>query len=393
MMTPPGNIRELSESREKIIVDLLNAAELRSGDDFEESGYRGGIQDELARLQICLEALGKSLSFEAFETIRATEVELLDVVRKIGHADARDVAIDEITNRFCLSALYSDQWMATSPTLKLKLAKQLILQSHDPAEVARKHVSEVDKSKFLHSFVELTAELLRPTMKVHEYQLAVFFAELGSYLGEQSRVEGAIDYIAAHINVVAPLMRKVVAFSKGGQGDYRAPIVRNMLPLDCEFLAGLYAITNSPIVKELGVSASERALGKTPFAFLETMGLGLTPDWYNNQMEGAEGFQLLALIKHALVTPGIELNLSQIPTNCEQWKLAGYLEAIKTAPVDQSDCALKVNKLLSALADQCTPGERGRKIHQQITESGLPPELLRPYPTLLGDRFTQDLGL
>lgn len=393
MMTPLSNFLALCENRDKIIIDLLNAAEVQDGDDFKESSYRDSVQHELVRLQVCLEALGKTLSFEAFETIRATEIELLDVVRKIRHAGARDAAIDEITNLFCLSTAYGDQWMATGHAVKLKLTKQLILQSLEPAEVARKHVSEAEKTKFLHSFVELTTDLLHLGMKVEEWQLALFFAELRTYLEEQSRVEGAVEYISAHINLVAPLMEKLVAFSKRGEGDLQATIVLNKLSLDCEFLAGLYAATNHPVVKELGAIASKSPSGRTPFAFLETMGLGLTPDWYHHQMEVAEGRHLLALIKHALVTPGVELNLSQIPTNCDQWKLAGYLEAIITAPAQHQDCASKVNRLMSSLADQCTPGERGQKIRQQIANSGLPPDLLRNHPTLLGDRFSQDLGM
>lgn len=392
-MNPPANICALFDNHAKIILDLLNASEVQAEESFDEDEYRDAVQDELTRLQICIEELARTLSFEAFNVIQATELEILDVVRKIRHPGARDVAIDEITNHFSLSVTYYDQWMATDPAVKLKLAKQVIAQSHEPAEIARKYVSEVDTTKFLDSFVALTKELCRPGINADEWQLATFFSELRQYLEEQSRVEGAVEHFAANFHVVAPLIQRLLTYGSSDSGDLKTKIVRTNLALNCEFLAGLYAATKSNLIKELGALATLNPSGPTPFAFLETMNLGLTPVWYNEMQGKAEDNYLIALIKHALVAPGVPLNLSQLGTNCDAWMVKGYLEGIKNAPVDQPECAGKVKQILAALAEQCQTHAKGAEIRREIMKSDLSRNVLEPHLTLLGDRFTQELGV
>lgn len=392
-MNPPSNIRALFDNHAKIILDLLNAAEVQAEESFDEDDYRDAVQDELTRLQICIEELARTLSFEAFAVIQATELEILDVVRKIRHPGARDIAIDEITNHFSLSVTYYDQWMATDPAVKLKLAKQVIAQSHEPAEIARKYVSEVDKNKFLDSFMALTKELRQPGINADEWQLATFFSELRQYLEEQSRVEGAVEHFAAHLHVVGPLIQQLVTYGKSDSSDLKTKIVRNGLAVNCEFLAGLYAATNSNLIKELGAIATVNPSGLTPFAFLETMDLGLTPAWYNEMQGKADDKYLIALINHALVAPGVPLNLARLENNCDAWKVKGYLEGIKSAPVDQPECAGKVKQLLGALAEQCQTHTKGAEIRREIMKSDLPRSVLEPHLTLLGDRFTQELGV
>lgn len=389
----PSNIRQICDNHAKIIADLLDAAEAQVEDDFELDEYRGNIQDELDRLQISVEELARTLTFEAFTLIHETEQELLDVVHKVTDHELRDILIDEISGKFGVSGTFYEKCRATDPDLKLKLVQQVIVQSHEPAEVARKYVSEVHKDKFLDSFVELTGVMNQLAVKPDEWQLAIFFAQLSLYLEDQSRIEAAVEHIAAHFYVVQPMIHQLVSYGEGGSDDMKTRIVRSNLAVNCKFLAGLYAATNSPDVKELGSIATLSPSGQTPFAYLETMSLGLTPEWYLTKQSAAEGNYLIALMKHALATPGVSLNLAQLETNCEPWMVKGYLEGIKSAPTENPECAGKVKQLLEALSEQCQTHSKGTEIRREIMKSDLPRILLEPHLTLLGDRFTQELGV
>lgn len=389
----PSNLRSLFDNHSKIILDLLNAAEVEVDDDFDLDAYRDDIQDELIRLQSCVEELARTLAFEAFAIIQGTEQELLDVVRKIKNPQLRDVLVNDIADKFGISQAFYENCRATKPHLKLKLVKEVIAQSQEPAEVARKFVSEVDKDKFLDSFVELTQALLQPGVKADEWELSNFFSQLSLYLQDQSSIEGAVEHFAAHLNAVWPLIQKLVSYGEGGADDLKARLVKSSLALDCEFLAGLYAVTHSHQVKALGAIASQNPSGKTPFAYLETMGLGLTPEWYNHKQGAADGKYLIVLMTHALVASDVPLNLTQLAANCEPWQVKEYLKGIKSAPFDQPECADKIKQLLGALAEQCQTHVKGPQIRQEIMKSDLPRIVLEPHLTLLGDRFTQELGV
>lgn len=389
----PSNIRQIYDGHEKIILDLLNSADVEVDGDFDVDDYRDTIQDDLYRLQISVEELARTLVLEAFALIHETEQELLDVVHKVKQPQLRDILIEEISDKFGVSGTFYEKCRATDQDLKLKLVQQVIVQSHEPAEVARKYVSEVDKDKFLDSFVELTRVMNQLVVKPDEWQLAIFFAQLSIFLEDQSRIEAAVEHLAAHFYVVQPMIHQLISYGEGGSDDMKTRIVRSNLAVNCQFLAGLYAATNSPDVKELGSIATLSPSGQTPFAFLETMSLGLTPEWYHTKQSAAEGNYLIALMKHALATPQVPLNLSQLETNCESWKVKRYMEAIKSAPLDQPECADKVKQLMRALAEQCQTHLKGADIRREIMNSDLPRVVLEPHLTLLGDRFTQELGV
>lgn len=389
----PSNIRQIYDGHAKIILDLLNSADVEVDEDFDVDDYRDSVQDDLYRLQSSVEELARTLVLEAFALIHETEQELLDVVHKIKHPQLRDILIEEISGKFGVSGTFYEKCRATDPDLKLKLVQQVIVQSHQPAEVARKFVSEADKDRFLDSFVELTGVMNQLEVKSDEWELATFFSQLTLHLEDHSRIEAAVEHIAAHFYVVQPMIHQLITYGDGASDDMKTRIVRSNLAVNCEFLAGLYAATNSPDVKALGSIATLNPSGKTPFAFLETMSLGLTPEWYHTKQGAAEGNYLIALMKHALATPGVALNLAQLETNCEPWKVKGYLEGITSAPVDQPECAAKVKELLGALAEQCQTHVKGAEIRREIMKSDLPRSVLEPHLTLLGDRFTQELGV
>lgn len=389
----PSNIRQIYDGHAKIILDLLNSADVEVDDDFDVDDYRDSVQDDLYRLQSSVEELARTLVLEAFALIHETEQELLDVVHKVKHPQLRDILIEEISGKFGVSGTFYEKCRATDPDLKLKLVHQVIVQSHQPAEVARKFVSEADKDRFLDSFVELTGVMSQLEVKSDEWELATFFSQLTLYLEDQTRIEAAVEHIAAHFYVVQPMIHQLITYGDGASDDMKTRIVRSNLAVNCEFLAGLYAATNSPDVKALGTIATLNPSGKTPFSYLETMSLGLTPEWYHTKQGAAEGNYLMALIKHALVTPGVELNLTQFGTNLTLWAVKDYLKVIKGAPLDQPDCAAKVKQLLGALAEECQTNLIGREIRLEIMNSNLPRAVLEPHLTLLGDRFTLELGV
>ncbi|WP_274644446.1 hypothetical protein [Pseudomonas serbica] len=385
----------------------LKAAVLTpEGDHFDPNVYRQSVADPLEMLRGCTLEMALSGHQDCFARLGIHSAELIVALTPISSNEALAIALDEVSKAFPVSsdfllALRTSPLKAVLPErLPVGLIKQAVRGHDKPFEMLDNYLSKaVDEDVLPILLTGIDAVL---PLESHEDLLGMgrLFNNLKRLLKTRSNIPDAIEWFGANQTALFPIIADVLEEAKRLHDDVTSTAkdkgVLLYFAFPPEFLCGLQASINHPVITDLASLALEHPRGYMAYAYLDSMGFAQTKEWHAQAQADANWSKLAKLHEYAMVTPGLELDLSHFD------ELGGvvsmhaarlYTELLAETPALSDDAKRKQALIFDALVRHCADQDFGDRIRALIINGNIPKELFKKHLNLLGDRFHQDLGL
>jgi hypothetical protein len=387
--------------------DTLKAAVLPpDGDHFDVGAYRLGVSDAMERVKACTVEMALSGHQDCFARLGIHSAELIVALTPIPSDEALAIALDEVSKTFPVSsdfllALRTTPLKAVLPArLPVGMIKQAVRGHDKPFEMLDNYLSKAVDEDVLPILLTGIEAVLPLESREDLQAMGRLFNNLKRLLATRSNIPDAIEWFGANQTTLLPIIAEVLVEAKLLHNDVTSTAKDKglllYLALPPEFLCGLQASMNHPIIDDLATLALETPRGYMAYAYLDSMGFAQTKDWHTQAQVDANWSKLAKLHEYAVVTPGFELDLSKFD------ELGGvvsmhaarlYVELLAETPALSDDAKRKQAMIFDGLAKHCADPDFGDRIRALIINGNIPKELFKRHLNLLGDRFHQDLGL
>lgn len=409
---------------------------------FDEIKYRDQLGRALGDMKIATVRVAESAHIGGMEKIGAVAVLLKDLSAKRRSVEADEVFWDQLSRHYPVKGEWGSGHAHLSTGLQLRLLKQMISQEPEPHTVVRNQLQRMSDSAFMEGFTT-ALRLLEPT----EIRFNTNFYEalfcLKQHVSKPALMANAVDHIAAHKELYFAFLERVMKVAampamikpepdeeisdlvirrkrivldlmgyseqesiemiESGAADKILPKahefsrMKKALAFPAEFLCMLYQATEKPLILEIAEMGVDDPSGRTPFVFLEQMGITRTPEWFIHTQEKSGLGKAVVLYEHVIHTPGLELAVDRVAhqplTSGEPGLIERLIAIVEKVSPSNPDARRKGQQLFDAMVANME-GNKSSKLLRELLEScAIPGVFYAKHKTLKVKRLENDLGL
>lgn len=317
----------------------------------------------------------------------------MDVVHLIRIQKLRDIAILALTKRFPISESFDRRVMVKDHSTRLAVLRDMLLQSDDVMRFSCTQLDVMPEAIYGKAFMTCIECCTPPYTKIEPLWLSRVFGQINKFT--DSNADERISYLAGYIasnmaKFSSSLDMLLQAADSGGCGEALDEVIRQNLSLKPKFLVALHSLIPDPNLLRLADLSAEFPTGEQPYAYLEMLGVKKSTEWHLKEQQGSSGKKRLHLLEFALKTAGYEIG-DTLNDQLQPFEMRYLIELIKSSLGGGNDN--KCQELFNLCASSCDDSVIGKGNKTIIIQSGIPKQLLKNHPNLLGDSFANDLGV
>jgi hypothetical protein len=373
---------------------VKKVAETGSDEDVKLREFRKDLAPVLDDLKAATEAIGKAGYLEGFSLLADLQNELVSIGILVESEPARDVLIGEISRRFAISEAFNRQCRAKGHATRLAVFRDMLLQENNPEDIARRELGTMPEAVYFPALLVAFECSLPPFKSINPPQFVSLLVELERFLcyNTDSRLPLAVEYLAAHMKGFRSGLEALLSGAEAMESAVRQAVLEEQMALRPHLLAGLYALTQDPVLLRVAEFAVKSPSGELPYAYLESMGVTRSVEWHFEAQAKATNDKRVALYEFALMTPGHELN-PDIKLPLQPFEAKEFIGFLKREVGEGADGARKRQALFDVMANVCGEDDPGNQIKNLLLKSDLPKSLFKGHLSLLGETFGRDLGI
>jgi hypothetical protein len=408
--------------------------------DFDPVAYR----DQFAQALVDMKQASRDV-FESGHTAGIAQIGeiaiLLEVMAEAQRPKIADeIFWDQLSQHYPVRGSWVIKLSNLPTALQLRLLEQMVTQEREPQVLIRRQLERMTNEAFMDGFT-LALRMMHPSEIQYQPDFYEPLYSLKQRVADPSLMPDIVEHIVAHQELYMEYLERVTRVAKvwddhgrldgesdealvfrrrqmvmramgydeiemqamfdSGQAVNVVPnfeifqLMRNALALPAEFLHMLHQATGSPLLLEMAEFSLLSPTGRTPYAFLEQMGLAQTPEWHLNAQEFSDISIVMRLYEHAIHTPGLEVSADRLtwhtPRN-QDW-VERIVEVLMNVPVKDPECRRKGQQIFDALVKNMEAGKNVDKLKNVIENGQIPAALYKNHPALKGKKLENELGM
>lgn len=408
--------------------------------DFDPVSYR----DQFGKALVDMKQASR-LVFESGHTAGIAQIgEIASLLEEMAEGRRSEIVDeifwDQLSQNYPARGSWDIKLSNLSAGLQLRLLEQMITQEKDPQVLIRRQLERMTNEAFMDGFT-LALRMMHPSEIQYQADFFEPLCSLKRRLADPALIPEAVEHIVAHQNLYMEYLERVTRVAKArddfdrldgesdegmlfrrrqlvmhamgygeiemqamfdsGQAVNVAPnadsfqSMRNTLALPAEFLHMLHQATGSPLVLEIAELSLSSPTGRTPYAFLEQMGMAQTPEWHLNAQEFSDISIAMRLYEHAIHTPGIEVSAERLTWHCprDQAWVDRIVEVLMNVPVKDPECRRKGQQIFDALVKNVETGKNADRLKNIIENGQIPAAFYKDHAALKAKKLESALGM
>lgn len=371
------------------------------GSEFSENSYRMEFANALGHMKKATVRVAESGEMAGIELIAGIPDMLKELASTERSPEANEIFWDQLSTTYAIRSDWFYRKTPLSDKLELRILAQMTAQDSAPEKMARTQLESLPDHLFMQGLTTVLQEITPPARQLRFEAFSILTILNGAVIRKGIAKEAA-EHIAAHQNLYFPFFLAIL-------DEYRAkcecpqgasPLMSRIaqaISLTPELLAHLYELTGHPMIKEIGEITIENPYGRTPFTFLEQIGVVRTPEWHVESQEKSGIGAGIALFEHAIMTPGIEMSVKRVTNqplkSGKPGIIQGLIALMERVPVDDPECRRKAQILFDALVANAASGKSDPTLKELLLTAKIPKTFYRNHPGLKSERLENELGL
>jgi hypothetical protein len=385
---------QISDHFSACLESVKKVAESGNDEDVKLREFRKDLGPVLDDLKAAAEAIAKAGYMEGYSQLADLQNEMVSIAVLVENESAKDVLIGEISRRFAISEAFNRQCRAKGHATRLAVFRDMLLQESNPEDLARREIGPMPEPIFLPALLVGFECSMPPFKSMEPEKFTSLLVELERFLctDTETRVQLAVEYLAAHMKTFRSGLEALLEGTAAMKSPASQAVVEDQTALRPHLLAGLYALTQDPVLLRVAELAVKSPSGELPYAYLERMGVTRSAEWHFEVQGKAKDDKRIALYEFALMTPGYEIN-PDIKLPLQPFEVKEFITLLKSEAGEGPEGVRKRQELFDLMANLCGKNDPGQQIRSLLVKSDLPKELFKGHLNLLGDSFGRDLGI
>jgi hypothetical protein len=373
---------------------VKKVAESGNDEDVKLREFRKDLAPALDDLKVATDTIGKAGYLEGFSLLADLQNELAGIAILVEGEPTRDVVIGEIIRRFAINDAFNRQCRAKGHATRLAVFRDMLLQDSNPEDLARRELSTMPEAIFFPALLVGFECSMPPYKSLEPEKFTSLLVELERFLctNTETRVQLAVEYLATHMKPFRSGLEALLEGTSAMKSPASQAVVEDQTALRPHLLAGLYALTQDPVLLRVAELAVKSPSGELPYAYLESMGVTRSVEWHFEAQGKAKDDKRVALYEFALMTPGYQIN-PDIKLPLQPFEAKEFITLLKSEAGEEPEGVRKRQELFDLMANLCGKNDPGQQIRSVLVKSDLPKELFKGHLNLLGDSFGRDLGI
>lgn len=410
--------------------------------DFDPLTYRDQLSHNLSHMKQAAKRVVECGHLDGLDLIGEISV----ILEEISHVQkpnaANEIFWDQLSQHYPVKGGWEVDLKRLSNNLQLRILEQMITHDRNPQNIILNQLKRLSDDAFMDGLT-LVLKLTAPSEMQYSIDFYKALFALKARTSSPDFIPAAVEHIAAHQDLYMSYLTRVMGIAalpeslKAKENEIAEKLVvrrrrlvlsamgyddndaqamidsgaavdvvprsedfekmKLALTLPAEFLCMLYQVIESPVISEIAELSLSGPAGRTPYAFLERMGIARPSEWHIRAQEKSSLDEAIPLYEHALHTPGLEVSTSKFAMREFKPKDAKLLDRISSllgsVNVKDPECRRKGQQIFDALVTNMGWGRSSKELTVMLEGPAIPGALYGKYPELKGKKLETDLGM
>lgn len=370
---------------------------LHSESQIDLKSFRAEVDEQCASILSAIKYLAGKGNIAFLASLSNQEERFTELISKCGLEEANQELMASISSHFQISAQMLKAAYDMPEELYFSRYREILDGSEDPIREAVEFwkpfkFSRDNFSKLL-TGLSITLDFVPSDLSsLGAAKLATLIQPVMAMASDRENIRSLASTFAENIfaiNIVLDQFVKISGNSKHGLATFNRDIA-----MPAEFLAMLYAETQSKSVLNFAKIMLNNPVGYLPYTFFEIMGFDISREWHTKELMAAKGHKLIKLIEHAIMVPGYDIPIQGqsigLLNNAERKSL---IEMLSDSCKASKDNFGRVKDVLSMMRIEAIADHMLDEVEEDIVRSGIPAEVFADNKGMLAARFGNELGI